>query len=463
MKSDRRNFLATTSSVTAGFLGLRALNARAAQPESAEFGYGPLLADPNGLFSLPQGFTYRIISRQKSVMDDGFFVPGDPDGMAAFPGPDGLTVVIRNHECNPEAEGPFGTDRELAKSLDTSRFYDAGEGTTACAGGTTTIVYDTRNQRMVRQFLSLAGTMRNCAGGPTPWNSWISCEETGDRAGFYEKTNVALEKDHGYNFEVPVTHEIALADPSPLVEMGRFRHEAVAVDEATSIVYQTEDLEDGLIYRFLPNTPGKLSDGGQLQFLQIKDRRSCDTRNWEDQKIRPGEPLTVQWRNIDNPESPDDDLRYRGFEAGAARFARGEGMWQGSNREIYIAATNGGKSRKGQIWKYTPCKQEGQEGDGDSGTLELFLESHKPGVVENADNLTVAPWGDLVVCEDRTGDIVRLIGVTPKGEQYPLAFNHSDAELAGVCFSPDGTTLLVNIQKRGLTLAVTGPWRSDRA
>ena len=461
MRPHRRDFLSTASTVTAGFLGLRALNARGDQIESPDFGYGPLMTDPDGILSLPADFSYRIISEKDAKMDDGLLVPEEPDGMAAFQGPAGLTVVIRNHELSPEHKGPFGKDKELIDKVDRKMLYDAGEGMTACAGGTTTIVYDTRNQRLVRQFLSLGGTIRNCAGGPTPWNSWITCEEAQDRAGYYENTGVTIEKDHGYNFDVPVTAEISLTKPEPLVEMGRFRHEAVAVDEPTGIVYQTEDQDDGLLFRFIPNVPGKLAEGGRLQTLCIKGKKSCDTRNWESQQIAEGSKHTVVWQDIDDPESPEDDLRQRGFDAGAARFARGEGMWTGGDRKIYFAATSGGKSRMGQIWKYTPCKNEGNEQGGDSGTLELFVESHKPGVVENADNLTVAPWGDIIVCEDRTGDVVRLIGVTTAGEQYPLAFNHTGAELAGVCFSPDGSTLFVNIQKRGLTLAITGPWRGN--
>lgn len=459
MKTDRRRFLTSASRVTAGFMGLRALNARGETVEKSDFGYGPLLVDPKGIMSMPRGFSYRIISREKSLMDDGLVVPGAPDGMGAFEGAFGLTIIIRNHELNPESDGPFGEGKELLSKVNRKDLYDAGPGMTACGGGTTTIVYDTKSQQVVRQFLSLGGTIRNCAGGQTPWNSWITCEEAQDRAGHYEKTNVTMEKDHGYNFEVPVTSSIRLAKPEPLVEMGRFRHEAVAVDPKTSIVYQTEDHHDGLFYRFVPNKPTHLRHGGKLQTLHVKDKPKCDTRNWTSQTVNVGEELTVQWKDIDNPESPDDDLRFRGFDAGAAKFARGEGMWRGAEGEIYFAATNGGKSNKGQIWKYQPAAHEGQENGGDSGTLELFLESHAPGVVENADNLTVSPWGDLVVCEDRTGDVVRLVGVTPQGEQYPLAFNHTGAELAGVCFSPDGSTLFVNIQKRGLTLAITGPWR----
>lgn len=418
------------------------------------------MVDPKGIFSLPQGFSYHIISRADSTMDDGLVVPGAPDGMAAFPGAYGLTVLIRNHELSPEMPGAFGAEGELIGKVDRTKLYDAGDGLTVCTGGTTTIVYDTQRQQVVRQFLSLGGTIRNCAGGPTPWNTWITCEEAQDLAGYYETTDVTIEKDHGYNFEVPVTSRMGLTRPEPLVAMGRFRHEAVAVDPRTSIVYQTEDLDDGLLYRFLPNRKRKLNRGGRLQTLHIKGRPGCDTRNWHEHAVSTGEALTVQWKDIDHPESPEDDLRKRGFEAGAALFARGEGMWRGEQGEIYFAATSGGKMEKGQIWKYSPCAQEGQEDGADSGTLELFVESNAGTVVENADNLTVAPWGDLIVCEDRLGDVVRLIGVTPQGHQYPLAFNHTGAELAGVCFSPDGSTLFVNIQKRGLTLAMTGPWRS---
>jgi secreted PhoX family phosphatase len=254
--------------------------------------------------------------------------------------------------------------------------------------------------------------------------------------------------------------------------MGRFRREAVAIDPRTSIVYQSEDLGDGLLYRFLPEKPGRdgdrgdLSAGGRLQALRLLDRQSADTRNWfEDGKpIAPnvpvGQPLAVQWVDLADVQSPLDDLRYRGrWCSGAACFARTEGMWFAGD-VVYFACTSGGKARKGQIWRYTPSPLEGTTDEQKApARLELFLEPNDKTVVNNADNLTVAPWGDLIVCED-SEETNRLIGVTPAGQTYVLARNVRDkSEFAGAVFAPDGRTLFVNLQECALTLAITGPWQ----
>jgi hypothetical protein len=305
---------------------------------------------------------------------------------------------------------------------------------------------------LVRHFLSLAGTVRNCAGGPSPWGSWITCEETTQRADEY------YEKDHGYNFEVPVRDRVGLADPVPLKAMGRFNHEAVAVHPGSGIVYETEDRGDGLIYRFLPDRLGSLAAGGRLQALVVRDRGSLDTSNWELPQVSPGEAMATTWIDIDDVESPNDELRLQGFEKGAARFARGEGMWYG-REAIYFACTSGGAAKKGQVWRYVPSLHEGTAQEADTpGTLELFIEPNDGELVENCDNLTVAPWGDLVLCEDGGADD-RLVGVTPEGQTYELARNaFNESEFAGAAFSPDGSTLFVNIQSPGITLAITGPW-----
>lgn len=426
---------------------------------------GPLQLDPANLLDLPKGFSYQIISRQGTKMDDGLLVPDKPDGMATFAGPEGLTLLVRNHEIDPSQIGPFGPEAKLLELIDPALLYDLGEPGRPCIGGTTTIVFDTRRQKVVREFLSLAGTIRNCAGGPTPWGSWITCEEASDRPGVnvIEGDNgnyeVVCEKYHGYNFEVPATSNQVLHKAVPLKAMGRFRHEAVAVEPRTSIVYQTEDVEDGLIYRFLPNHPGQLSAGGKLQALCLKQRPSADTRNWTDTFAVPvGKSYQVQWIDLEDVEAPENDLRLRGFSAGAARFARGEGMWYSAG-EIYFACTNGGAPQLGQLWKYTPSPYEGEANEADQpGKLELFVEPTSSQMVVNADNLTGSPWGDLIVCEDRSGEEVRLVGVTPEGQCYTFAHNHAHTEFSGATFSPDGTTLFVNLQHQGLTLAITGPW-----
>jgi secreted PhoX family phosphatase len=470
----RRRFLQSAAAVTLGFGGLQSLFARGAMAtpvgRDIGLGFGALRPDPNKILDLPEGFTYQVISRIGGRMSDGLLVPGLPDAMGTFEGPGGTTIIVRNHELDPSKKNgsPFGDGQRLAGRLPRAKFYDAGFGGYHSTGGTTTIVYDTRTGTVEKEYLSLAGTIRNCAGGVTPWGTWITCEETAERASDRYGRDRVYELDHGYNFEVPASATPMLADPVPLREMGRFMHEAVCVHPDTGIVYQTEDRHDGLIYRFVPNTPGTLRDGGRLQALRVKGKLSLDTRNWETQKVAIGERLEVEWLDLDNVESPEDDLRKRGFAKGAARFARGEGMWWGALADgtpaaAYFACTSGGRINKGQIWRYTPSAAEGTDDEkNEPGVLELFIEPNDAGLVDNADNICVAPFGDLVVCEDGAGEQY-LVGVTPQGRIYKIGRNaRSHSEFAGACFSPDGSTMFVNVQTAGLTLAITGPWESRR-
>ncbi|MDX1908059.1 MAG: DUF839 domain-containing protein [Bacteroidia bacterium] len=451
----RRAFLKTAALTGLGFYGLKTFGAVDESFPAIYSRFGPLYRDPRGILNLPRGFSYQIISAAGEQMQDGFLVPGKPDGMATFPGPDGLTILIRNHELESDMlnEGPFGPDLELLGKIAPHHLYDYGSGQIPCPGGTTTVVYDTAKGEVVRQFLSLAGTLRNCAGGPTPWGTWISCEETTDRKGG------RLEQNHGYTFEVPATMYPSLSRPEPIKAMGRFQHEAVCVDPRTAIVYLTEDRPDGLIYRFIPDHPGKLHRGGRLQALAIHEMPSCDTRNWPNIRNRfpQNTPQAVSWIDLEDIDAPEDDLRIRGYASGAARFARGEGMWFG-NDVVYFACTNGGIRQQGQIFSYRPSPDEGTPQEKQTpGTLELFLESDNNRIVNYCDNLTVSPFADLIVCEDK--DHARLIGITPEGSYYVFAENVGyQSEMAGVTFSPDGTTLFVNIQHAGLTLAITGPW-----
>jgi secreted PhoX family phosphatase len=275
----RRRFLKHAGTVSVGFLGLRQLlesegwtqaadaattNTPNATPmatptptstpvsrASLAQGYGDLIKDPRGLIDLPRGFSYHAFSHTGETMSDGLLVPGMHDGMAAFRGPKGRTILVRNHEMQAEwGGGPFGEGNKMLSKVDKTKFYDHGQGKNPQLGGTTTLVYDTKKRVLESHFLSLAGTCRNCAGGPTPWNTWITCEETVMPANFL--SGGTTERDHGYNFEVPASAKIGLAAPVALKAMGRFMHEAVAVDARSGIVYQTEDRDDGLIYRFIP-------------------------------------------------------------------------------------------------------------------------------------------------------------------------------------------------------------------
>ncbi|MBT4137690.1 MAG: DUF839 domain-containing protein [Candidatus Latescibacteria bacterium] len=453
----RREFMKTAGAVALGFAGMHHFlnDWQRGEAFAATSRYGDLVTDPEGLLSLPKGFTYQIISQKGEEMGDGLMVPALHDGMAAFQGSGNKTIIIRNHEVNIGSKGgPFGDDYSRLKKVDAKKIYDKTKKNKPCGGGTTTLVYDTKKQKLERHFMSLAGTVRNCAGGPTPWNSWISSEESVVRKG-----GNALQ-DHGYNFEVPAKEKVGLVDPIPLKAMGRFNHEAIAVDPKSGVVYQTEDRGDGLIYRFIPKSPGKLVRGGRLQALMIRDEKRVDTRNWDDKLVTVpvGHRLEVEWVDLENVESPDDDLRFQGFGKGAAVFARGEGVWYG-NDTVYFACTNGGQKKKGQIWKYTPSPVEGTADElSQPGHLELFCEPNDGKLLENADNLTIAPWGDVMVCEDGKNDD-RLVGITPQGQAYTFAHNiKNSSELTGVVFSPDGTTMFVNVQSLGYTLAVTGPW-----
>lgn len=509
MKTSRRRFLTTATAVSAGFLGLQRLTqsawsqsfpgaspggrgrggGRGAGPayQSEVNRYGPLIPDPNRIFDLPKGFRYTILSRTGDTMSDGLRVPGAPDGMAAFPGPDGKVILVRNHELSSEMtlEGAFDFETGTQRLIYLAKMYDAGEGIRPHLGGTTTLLYDPYTARVERQFLSLTGTCRNCAGGPTPWNSWITCEETVELSNEAEKKARARrprsveeeeqaepnepelrtnynEKSHGYNFEVPASAEGGLTEPVPLVAMGRFNHEAVAVDPASGVVYQTEDRDDGLIYRFIPTEPGRLAHGGRLQALAVQAQKSVDTRNWPETgkpKLGLNSALEIEWIDMDNVEAPRDDLRTRGFKKGAARFARGEGMWYGRN-EIFFACTNGGISKTGQIFRYQPSVFEGTERETEApGKLTLYLEPNNTQLLQSCDNVTVAPWGDLVICEDGT-EHNYLRGVNPDGKIYTIGDSayHTLSELCGACFAPNHPTLFVNLQRPGLTLAITGPW-----
>ncbi len=427
MSLSRRNFLTLLGASTTGTVLLSPLKAFYRRAEAGEVlfgtGFGELVADPKGIIDLPVGFQYRVLAYSGGRMDDGLTVPLNPDGMAAFPAAGGRIALICNHEIGAQQSPGVIAAAEYR--------YDP-----VASGGTTTLVIN-KNQQVVQHYTSLAGTMRNCAGGSTPWGTWISCEEDTNTPA----TNSAFSRKHGYNFEVSPQ---GIRQPVPLKAMGRFNHEAIAVDPQTYYVYQTEDRNDSCIYRFRPKTNDQLAQGGVLEALVIEGQPTVDTS----QNFPVDQPFSVNWVPLDNPDPEEDTLRYVAQQKGAAIFKRGEGMIYG-NGTIYWTCTSGGDISRGQVFAYQPATNQ----------LKLFVEASSANVLEYPDNLTVAPFGDLIICEDGSADHY-LMGVNPAGECYRFARNAlNTSEFAGVSFSPDGRTMFVNIQRPGITLAIWGDWQ----
>ena len=444
---DRRCFLGATATAFAALAasgcmsrGAGGSGAKVASVDGAA-GYGALTPDPAGFLDLPEGFSYRVLSRLGDKMDDGGTVPDRADGMGCFDLGGGEIALVRNHELQPKhnAGGP------IAKG------FGKKDGA-FLPGGTTTIVLDAETLAVKRQFRSLGGTIRNCSGGVTPWGSWLTCEEAPTGPG--QLYGEGLEQNHGWVFEVPASAK-GLVDPVPLKAMGRFNHEAAVVDPATGTVYLTEDRDDSVLYRFLPKTPGRLAEGGRLQAMVVEGL--ADTRNWKSPTMPVGKQYRVSWIDLEDVEAPQDDLRQRAAAKGAALVARGEGLHMGVKRgqsEVFACCTSGGAKELGQILKLTVG------GAGQPDMLELFFESESTDQFNYGDNLAVAPNGHLIVCEDQYTAVVdnHIRGITPDGRAYNLARLHAQTELAGACFSPDGKVLFVNAYGPTATLAITGPW-----
>jgi len=445
-KISRKTFIKQVSLFSIAFTGFYNMLVAADKGLNLINSKNDLIIGDDGVLSLLSDFNYKVISKKGQLMSDGLLVPDRADGMISFKGNNEKIILIRNHEIGHFYKlekllrlNPLYNYPDFIKT-NKNNFYDLGANSqNPCCGGTTTIIYNPRTQQIEKEYTSLSGTLINCSGGPTPWNTWISCEEI-----VVNKGEGGLQKNHGYNFEVIPSETIILREAVPLKAMGRFRHEAVAIDPNTNIAYQTEDREDGLIYRFIPKNSSQYGLKGKLQAIDISIK---DTRNWEKNNVKKNQKYNVKWIDLKNPDRKDDNLRYDGKEKGASIFARPEGMWY-DNGTVYFTCTSGGYNKLGQIWKY----------EINNSQLELLFESNNSNAMKACDNIIVSPWGDIIVCEDGKG-VDRLVGIKSDGSTYVIAENSlNNAEFAGANFSPDGKILFVNIYSPTMTIAITGPW-----
>lgn len=443
---DRRGFLRRGFGAAAGIALAQQLNlldatAAEARPRSAarrgevsRGAYGPLYptrdqATGLELLMLPRGFEYITYGWTGDPMDDGAPTPDSHDGMAAFRGADGKVRLVRNHERG-------GTSGAFASGMTYNPLAE---------GGTTTLLFDPDRGEFLGSRPSLAGTIRNCAGGPTPWGTWLSCEETTVVNGSYR---------HGYVFEVPAD---GVATGAPLTAMGRFSHEAAAVDPATGNVYLTEDATPSGLYRFVPKVPGRLSAGGRLEMLRIG---TSPTQTYADSA--PRDYGVISWVEIPTPDPGplDPPTVSQGIARGGAQFERLEGIWFDEGK-IYFVSTSGGPQR-GQVFELDPATDR----------LRLIFHSPGPDVLDSPDNICFSPRGGMVLCEDGSGPEF-MHGMGSDGVIFKFARNstvlHGErgfygdftgSEWCGATFEPKkGNWLFANIQSPGFTVAITGPWR----
>ncbi|MFJ7895204.1 PhoX family protein [Streptomyces anthocyanicus] len=427
-------------------------------------GYGPLLPDPDGILALPAGFRYEIITYSgRTKLESGEYTPSNHDGTAAFDGPRGTTLLVNNHEL-----GGHRDDWPHPVPLTEGLVYDP-----AAAGGCT--VVEVRRGGHVAEWVGIAGTATNCAGGSTPWGTWLTCEETEDRAG-----EEGMTKDHGYVFEVDPEDRRANREPKPVKALGRYAHEAVAIDPKRGHAYLTEDASgpNGLLYRWTPpehfrHGRGRLrtlaDDAGVLQAFKCFDSGGKFVDDLS-RATRTGTVYGVDWVDVPDRDAQTTSVRKQ-FAAGEVTRARKlEGMWWADGGAYVVSSfardESPGRPHDGQVWFYDPKRR--------TLTLKVLLgvnaDPSADGAFDGPDNITVSPYGGLVIAEDGDG-VQHLFGATDSGRTYPIARNELNlgteddpeySEFTGVTFSPDGRTLYANIQTPGIMLAITGSWKRQK-
>ncbi|MEU3885908.1 alkaline phosphatase PhoX [Streptomyces sp. NPDC029041] len=384
---ERRNLLRAavlggTSAALGGTLWRGAAYAAPAQPGTGP--YGPLGSpDANGI-RLPAGFTSRVIARSgQRVGSTSYTWHNAPDGGACYADGTGW-IYVSNSEINPSG------------GASAVRFSSAGAITGA--------------------YRILSNTRQNCAGGKTPWNTWLSCEE------------VSL----GYVYETDPWGTNAAVQRAA---MGRFKHEAAAADPVRKVVYLTEDETDGRFYRFVPATWGNLSSGK----LQVMVAGS-------------GTSGSFTWADVPDPDGSPTATRSQ--VSGSKSFNGGEGCHY-ANDTVWF--TTKGDNRVWQLNLQNNTYELAYDDSLVNGTAPLT----------GVDNITGASSGDLFVAED--GGTMEICVITPDDivASFLRVDGQSASEITGPAFSPDGTRLYFSSQRGtsgsssgGITYEVTGPFRS---
>ena len=454
-------------SVAAASTAFMALSSKA-QAASLPFSssYGPLVPTADKatglmLLSLPEGFEYTSYGWTGQIQADRLPTPTDHDGMGVAAVKGNVVALVRNHECS-EGEGFPSSPRG-----------NRGVYNDAQNGGTSTVMFDVLKGEFLSSYNSLGGTIRNCAGGVTPWGTWLSCEET-----FHAWNAGPQGVNHGYIFEVP---GFGISDGKPIREMGRFSHEAAAVDPATGYVYETEDAGSSAFYKFEATGQwGDLKSGGKLFAMVVNDQPRFDLRGG----LVEGTVWDVTWQEVPDPDAMSERCFDQAFNA--AIIERGEGCWYDDGK-IYFVSTSGGAANLGQVFCYDPRME----------TVTILFESQDAATqVDGPDNIAISPRGNMLLCEDGGSNPKRLIGLTKSGDIFPFAENNialdegdlaaidsiypgtqanfwdsvgesvdgsarrsfTSQEWAGACFH--GRWLFANVQSPGVTFAITGPWEN---